>query len=205
MSAISWLAELQPLTTSQASSGWSFIQSWETQFATGISTSFYWPGSGGGSALSAGESKPGNIRLARAGNSAITGGYENGFLLWNTARGSIDHIGSVNTGMYSHSAMLDMGQSSGISTSAQSTGWLVQTGSFTTSASSWSILVSFATLGGVNFLAGTAPNVYLVGTNSDYLLGVGPGATAVSFPSFGSTLGSTSVTVTWRAEGLRQL
>ena len=78
-----------------------------TSIALGLSTSFIWPGSGGGSAASAGESQRGNARCAVAGNSAVTGGYGDGFLLLNTNHVSLHHIGSTWTGLLGHSGMID--------------------------------------------------------------------------------------------------
>jgi hypothetical protein len=95
------------LGTSNASAGDNELRSFMTQLASGISGSYYWPGSGGGSAASGGESKEGNARCARAGNSAVTGGYPNGFLLVNTAHVSLHHIGSAWTGLLGHSNMVD--------------------------------------------------------------------------------------------------
>lgn len=94
------------LGTSNASAGDDELRSFMTQLASGISASFVWPGSGGGSLASAGESVLGNARTARAGNSAVTGGYDNGFLLINTNHVSLHHIGSTWTGMLGHSSMV---------------------------------------------------------------------------------------------------
>lgn len=110
MSAISW-AGLEtftsPASTSTASSGDDWLRSFESSFALGISTSFNWPGSGGGSLASAGESLLGNARTAVADNSAVTGGFGNGFLLLNRNHISLHHIGSTWTGLVGHSRMVD--------------------------------------------------------------------------------------------------
>src|SRR5205823_5852503 len=101
-SAISW-AGLEtfssPASTSTASSGDDFFRSFLSSVALGLSTSFVWPGSGGGSLASAGVSQFGNLRLARAGNSAVTGGFGDGFLFLNTNHLSLHHIGSTWTGL----------------------------------------------------------------------------------------------------------
>lgn len=92
------------LGTSAASAGDDELRSFMTQFASGISASYYWPGSGGGSAASAGESKLGNGRCARSGN--ISGGFPNGFLSLNTAHVSLHHIGTAPF-MVGHSSMVE--------------------------------------------------------------------------------------------------
>lgn len=127
MSAISW-ANLEtfvapPASTSTGSSGDDYTRSFLSSIATGLSTSFIWPGSGGGSAASAGISQFGNARLAVASNSAVTGGFGDGFLLLNRNHVSLHHIGSSWTGILGHSGMIDMGASSALR-------WLVQTGMF---------------------------------------------------------------------------
>lgn len=97
-----------------------------TSLAIGIKSSFVWPGSGGGSAASAGVSVLGNARCARAGNSAVTGTYEDGFLLLNQNHLSLHHIGSTWTGLLGHSAMVDHGGSIGSAPFAAR--WLTQSG-----------------------------------------------------------------------------
>ena len=126
MSAISW-ANLETFTappgsTSTASSGDDYSRSLMSSIALGLSTSYIWPGSGGGSAASGGVSQFGNARLSVATNSAVTGGHGNGYLLLNRNHVSLHHIGSTWTAMLGHSGMLDHG------TPLQR--WMVQTGSF---------------------------------------------------------------------------
>lgn len=125
MSAISW-ANLETFTappgsTSTASSGDDYSRSLMSSIALGLSTSYIWPGSGGGSNASGGVSQLGNARLAVAANSAVTGGYGDGFLLLNRNHVSLHHIGSTWTAMLGHSGMLDHGSSGQ---------WSVQTGTF---------------------------------------------------------------------------
>src|SRR5207237_5542635 len=86
-----------------------FFRSFLSSVALGLSTSFVWPGSGGGSLASAGVSQFGNLRLARAGNSAVTGGFGDGFLFLNTNHLSLHHIGSTWTGLLGHSSMVGYG------------------------------------------------------------------------------------------------
>jgi len=122
VSTISWAAletfSGTPFSTSTASSGDDYSRSLMTSFATGISPSYIWPGSGGGSAASGGVSQFGNARCAIAGNSAVTGGYGNGYLLLNRNHVSLHHIGSTWTALLGHSGMLDHGASQR---------WLLQT------------------------------------------------------------------------------
>ena len=130
MSAISW-NESVPSPSSAASSGDDEIRSLMTSVALGLSTSFIWPGSGGGSGASGGVSQFGNARCAVAGNSAATGGYGDGFLLLNQNHISLHHIGSTWTGLLGHSSMVEH--------SAGSTGavafWRMQSGVFSLQSS----------------------------------------------------------------------
>lgn len=135
MSAISWAgveAFSSPASTSTASSGDNWLNSFMSSFALGLQPSFAWPGSGGGSLASAGESAFGNARTARASTSATTGGFANGFLLLNTNRVSLHHIGSTWTGLLAHSAMVDHG--GGVGNAPFTARWLTQSGSTTTSS-----------------------------------------------------------------------
>lgn len=112
VSAISWPTTV-PSPTSAASSGDDAFRSLLTSFALGVSTSFVWPGSGSGSSASAGESVLGNARFAYAGVSATKGGVGDGFLLLNTDRVSLHHIGSTLSSIVAHSAMLTHSSVSG--------------------------------------------------------------------------------------------
>lgn len=91
--------------------------------ATGLAPSYIWPGSGSGSTASAGISQLGNARCAVAGNSAVTGGYGDGYLLFNTTHASLHHIGSTGTSLLGHSSMLDHGTGAGR--------WVTRRGSLT--------------------------------------------------------------------------
>src|SRR5512146_735559 len=132
MSAISWAGletfSAAGFSSSTASSGDDWFRSFLTSVATGLSPSFIWPGSGGGSVASLGESQFGNARAAQAPNSAVTGGFPNGFLLLNTTSGSLHHIGSAWTGMLGHPLMVDHGGS--IGSAPFRARWLTQVGSF---------------------------------------------------------------------------
>ena len=117
-----------PGSLSTASSGDDYFRSFLSSFATGISPSYIWPGSGGGSNASAGVSQFGNARCAVAGNSAVTGGYNDGYLLLNQHHISLHHIGSHITAMLGHSGMIDHGVTTG--------SWSVQSGVFSIVSSS---------------------------------------------------------------------
>jgi hypothetical protein len=114
------------LGTSNASSGDDELRSLMTQLASGISASFFWPGSGGGSLASAGESKLGNARCAHTGN--ITGGYANGYLSLNSAHGSLHHLGGSGM-LLGHSSMEDYGPTAVLPPSK--TIWLTSASFFT--------------------------------------------------------------------------
>lgn len=97
-----------------------------SSIARGLQPSFYWPGSGGGSLASAGESQPGNLRAAVAGNTISVGGHGDGFLGLNENHESLHHIGSTWTGMLGHASMVDHG--GGIGNAPFAYRWLVQSG-----------------------------------------------------------------------------
>lgn len=128
MSAISW-TETLPSSTSTGGDVERDFLSMLTSVSKGLSTSFAWPGTGGGSLASAGVSQLGNARCARAGNSATTGGFGNGFLLLNQNHLSLHHIGSTWTGLLGHSSMVDHGS---VGSAPFASRWLVQSGSTTT-------------------------------------------------------------------------
>ena len=152
------------------------MRSFLTSLALGVSTSFIWPGSGGGSAASAGVSQFGNLRLASATSSAVTGGYNNGYLLLNTTAGSIHHIGSAWTGMLGHGKMVD--HAGGIGTVPYRARWLTQVGNFSldstidndsgsktvTFGTPYSVAPPFIQLGldGINSLTGYAVNISII-------------------------------------------
>ena len=131
----SWTDDIV-LGTSAASAGDDELRSFMTQLASGMSPGFNWPGSGGSATTQAGISVLGNARTARAGNSAVTGGYGNGFLLFNTAHASLHHIGSTWTAMLGHSSMVDHRNVLGQFDSITSARWLTQRGTFSLSSAS---------------------------------------------------------------------
>lgn len=129
MSSISWF-ESSP---SSASTGLNVVQDWDSMMssvARGLQPSFAWPGSGGASLASAGESIPGNMRLAvhDSGSSLtmVQGGFGNGFLGLCEQHESLHHIGSTWTGLLGHSGMVDHG--GGIGSAPFTSRWLLQNG-----------------------------------------------------------------------------
>lgn len=200
MSAISWNENLV-YSASTASAGDDEFRSFMSTFATGLQPGFAWPGSGGGSAASAGESGWGNLRFARAGTSAVTGGYSDGFLLLNTAHASIHHIGSTWTGPLAHSGMLD--RDGGLGTAPFTGYWLVQQSSYTTSGSvlslsGFTVPITFPQA----FV--NAPSFVFVGSTSNAQVSLKAGSiTSVGFSSYVSQNSPilSLVTLDWRSEG----
>lgn len=130
MSAISWPLTV-PSPSSDASSGDDAFRSLVTSFALGVSSSFVWPGSGGGSAASAGESVLGNARFAYSNNTTAASAADDGFLLLNTDFISVHHTGSTATSVLGHSAMLTHSGVSGAGPSFAApydAHWVVQEG-----------------------------------------------------------------------------
>lgn len=128
--AIVWI-ETVPSPSSAASSGDDELRAFMVAVASGLSPGYIWPGSGGGSGASAGLSQLGNARLATAGNSAVTGGHGDGYLLLNRNHESLHHIGSTWTAMLGHSSMIEHAPGIGfLSASQVSSRWLTQSGSF---------------------------------------------------------------------------
>lgn len=117
------------LGTSAASAGDDELRSFMTQFASGISASYYWPGSGGGSLASAGVSQLGNLRTAHSGN--VSGGFSNGFLSLHTGHVSLHHIGTTPH-LVGHSSMVDHDPDVVVPGSSR---WVTQRGSFSISSS----------------------------------------------------------------------
>lgn len=145
--AITWV-ETVPSPSSAASSADDELRAFMVAVASGVSRSFVWPGSGGGSATGAGVSVAGNARLAVATNSAVTGGYNDGFLLLNQTHESLHHIGSTWTAMLGHSSMVDHLPSNGFTAASLiSAHWTTSTGTFliTGSTNFGTHSVSFAT------------------------------------------------------------
>lgn len=191
MSAISW-NESTPSPSSLVSQMDNEFRSFQSAIALGIQPSFYWPGSGGGSAASAGEAQPGNLRMAHAG--VVTGGFENGYLSLRTEWASVWHIGSTWTGMVGHSGMLEHGAGGGF---PQTWRWLCQEGSYTTTAS----VLTHSILFPVQY--SVAPTVQVTLTDAVITAPVNiihASVTTSGFSSFVSHAVST-ITLGWRSEG----
>lgn len=189
------------LGTSAASAGDDELRSFMTQLASGISASFYWPGSGGGSLASAGESKLGNARAAHSGN--VAGGSPNGFLSLATQHPAIWHIG-VQPALLSHSRMVDYGPSIVLPGTQR---WLTQRGTFSLASAGGDGTVG---LKHVSFTTGydaTPPFVQIIvqqSTVSSYIVNV----SSISTGGFNSAYSGlvpapipSNVTVFWESIG----
>ena len=113
-----------------------------TAIARGLQPSFAWPGTGGSSLASAGDSIPGNLRLPSfTSASSLTGGQGNGFLSLSETHESLHHSGSSWTAMLGHAAMLDHG--GGIGNAPFTARWLAQSGAVfvasLTSTGTWNV------------------------------------------------------------------
>jgi len=176
--------------------------------ALGLQPFVYWPGSGGGSAASAGEPQPGNARCAHHGSSGVTGGYGLGFLSLCSNRASLHHIGSTNTFMLGHAQMLERPTGA---TYPQTTKWLSQSGSTTTSGVSGALSIVFPT----SYSTTTLLTIMLshdgdvAGVNAtSWTVNLQDGAIAASgFSSFFSKAGGgiSTLRLNWIAEGLAPL
>lgn len=194
---------------SSTSTGGDVVLDWQsmmTNIASGLSASFYWPGSGGGSSASAGEAKLGSLRMAR--NSFVAKGpYGDGYLQMNSASGaagytSVAHIGSTWTGLVSHNAMLDYASGGSF---PQTWRWFVQEGSLKLPSSSastitftfptkYSVAPPFVAISTVSVGNGGAPKVFAGVLNAS--------VTTSQFSSVYSTNeSSTSFLLLWRSEG----
>ena len=152
MASISWDAS-QPSSATSASLIDNNIRSLQSNFAGGVGTSFFWPGSGGGSGASAGETRPGALRFARS-TSGRTGGFPDGFLLLDPTRVAVHHIGSTTTGFLGHAAMLDRGSATSV-TWPQDRRWIQQSGTTAVTASTGSVVIVFP----IVYVAGQVPFV----------------------------------------------
>ena len=186
------------LGTSNASAGDDELRSLMTQFASGISLSFNWPGSGGGTAASGGESKLGNARAAHSDNTVTA--YGVGFLSLNTRHPALVHIGPVNH-LLGHSSMIDHGVGAAL---PPATRWVTQAGTstLTSGISFGTATVSFTTPFATTpfVLVDIFPNA---ATNSPYLVNLSTvtvGGFSASFSGLGNTLGILPVLV-WESNG----
>lgn len=174
-----------------------------SSIARGLQPSFYWPGSGGGSLASAGESQPGNLRTAVAGNTISVGGFGNGFIGLNENHESLHHIGSTWTGLLGHSSMVDHG--GGLGNAPFAYRWLTQSG-VTSSVVTGSTL-SFGTISVVFPVPyGYIPFVNIINPlpGNSYLLqlsNVTPGGFISNYTGIDIFLPSGTVTLVWESDG----
>lgn len=174
--------------------------------ASGLSPSFVWPGSGGGSALSAGLSQFGNARMSVATNSAVTGGYQDGYLLLNRNHISIHHIGSTWTSMLGHANMIEHVPSVGFTAASQvSARWVTQSGSTAITGATGTASVTFPT----SYSETAPPFVHMVSQppnlpslNSTYGIQL-TSVTTVGFSAVFSALDGTApgATIFWESDG----
>ena len=199
MSAISWNRTF-PSSASTGGDVERDILSLQSSIALGLQPSFAWPGSGGGSAASAGDSIPGNLRMAHSG--VVTGTYPNGFLSLKTQWASVWHIGSGWTGILGHSGMLDRGAGGSF---PQTWKWLVQEGQLALTSSGTTFSVVFPTPYAV------APHIQCVllqlpsnGAPRGFLSVVNGQVNTSGFSSMFSVLDVPSFStssIAWRSEG----
>lgn len=193
------------LGTSNASAGDDELRSLMTQFASGVSASFFWPGSGGGSAASGGESKLGNARAAHSTNT--TGGYNNGYLGLNPAHASLHHLGGSGM-LLGHSSMEDYGLSAILSNGTQA--WLTATGSFSLNYSVDGVFGTKNVSLGVSYNTGATVYLFYTVQQSapNWLVGTSIYGTALASPltqftsAFSSMLASpVTAVVFWESIG----
>jgi len=204
LSATSWSGLetfSSPASTSTASSGDDFFRSFMSSIATGLSTSFVWPGSGGGSLASGGISLLGNARAARAGNSAVTGGYGDGFLLLNQNHISLHHIGSTWTSLLGHSGMVD--HAGGVGNIPATAHWLTQNGTVSLSSLVFGSQGTFATTFPVIYSV-TPPFVQLAasGATNGYWVTLSSVTSGGFISVYSGLIGATApTTVAWESNG----
>jgi len=202
MSAITWNAA-DPSATTLASLIDNNIRSLQSNFAGGVGESFFWPGSGGGSGASAGETRPGALRFARS-TSGRTGGHPDGFLLLDPTRAAIHHIGSTTTGFLGHAAMLDRGSDTSV-TWPQTRRWLQQSGTTAVTASTGSVVITFP----IAYVAGQVPFVQVeffdtTGDRTQAQVIDAPRSSAFT-STWSGLIPDSGGTIMWRAEAVAVL
>lgn len=172
-----------------------------SSIARGLQPSFYWPGSGGGSLASAGESQAGNARSAVTGNTIVVGGFGNGFIGLNENHESLHHIGSTWTGMLGHSSMVDHG--TGIGSAPFAARWLVQSGSVATqSAQSFgTFAVTFPVPYGQPPFVNIIQQQAFVGGVFAQLSIVTPGGFISNFTGLTAGAKGSAFTLVWESDG----
>lgn len=189
------------LGTSAASAGDDELRSLMTQLSSGLSPSFVWPGSGGGSAASAGESTFGNARCAHSGN--VTGGYGVGFLSLNTLHPSLIHIGP-SAHLVGHSAMVDHGIGAVLPSTDQ---WLTQSGTTILSIASYSyVTITFPRIyeAPPTFVQLAVAHTGLSNASVGYLMNlssVTSGGFISAFSCLGAALPDVAPTLYWESDG----
>jgi hypothetical protein len=144
--------------------------------------------------------------MAIAGNSAVTGGYGDGYLLLNRNHMSVHHIGSTWTAMLGHSSMVNHQPDVGFTVAGQTAAyWKTQSGTTTISGAFGTLSVTFPT----SYTAVAPPFVRLSPTpanllsiNSLYVLQVSSISTG-GFSAAYSALDGTApgATVLWESDG----
>ena len=204
MTDITW-DETLPADASDGSVVDDDIRSMLTNMSGGIGESMYWPGptaTQGSSAASSGELKPGSLRFARAGPSARTGGHSNGFLLLDSNRVSIHHIGSENTMFLGHADMHE--RVGGIGNAPFTTSWLIQEGTFPLGSNVTVTVESISTNYPIPYNG--IPEVYLSPTSNGFNWVYGLSATTsagitANFSYIGGIAGVAAPIFLWRSEG----
>ena len=189
ISSITWV-NTDPASTSTASFLDDAFRSFVTSVAGGLGESLNWPGTGGGSAVSAGRPKLGSARLSRA---AGLWAMESGYLGLDTSRGALWHVWSTASYPVGHASLLDRPDAA---VSVQSVIQQSETGSTTTTTAVLNHTFSSA------FSA--APTILAQLDSNDILYAV----TAVNASGFSSGTSSLagatpSYTLSWYAEGYR--
>jgi hypothetical protein len=159
--------------------------------AYGLGESLNWPGSGGGSATSAGRPKLGSARLAYS-DSNRAGGYPDGHLSLDSLRLAVRHVGSTNTGVIGHASMLERA-----APSSRSAIWTMQEGVASLDTTDGITPVTFGTIHlGV-------PHVDVTLSSASFVHGIAS-PTSSGFTSFASYMDSgvtSATTIYWRSEG----
>lgn len=93
MPTVAW-DENAPADTDNASAGDDAIRSLKTNISGGLGTSMYWPGTGGGSAASAGIMKPGSGRVFYATESKVSAAQD-GQLMYASDTSRLWYVGTT--------------------------------------------------------------------------------------------------------------
>lgn len=124
--AITW-TEGAPGSRSDVSAGAQAVRDLKIAFADGVEPSMYWPGSGGGSAASAGEMKLGTFRTFVASASALSSPTDNGRLFLDSGATRL-YGPTSNSTQHWYGSPRHIAQTGSVATSAR---WVLEAGSFT--------------------------------------------------------------------------